>query len=372
MKRITVDLGARSYPIYIAAGCLNQIGDIVSSHQLERKIALITDENVGPLYSDAVEAALKASGFQVSVYVLPAGEASKSLETADKLYEYLIRDRFDRKSTIISLGGGVIGDVGGFIAATFMRGIRFVQIPTTLLAQTDSSVGGKVGINHRFGKNLIGAFYQPCFVLIDPQVLETLPLRERRAGMAEVVKYGLIADETFFDFLAGHLEDVIQLAPSGDVEGVIETCCSIKARVVQQDEREGGLRQILNFGHTAGHALEALTNFEFYRHGEAVAMGMRCMTWLSWQSDFISEADFSRIDALLQRFPQPSPQPVFESNEILEKIYSDKKVFDGKLNVVLLSKIGEALVKKNLDPKAMLAALEWMNRSSDEIKQYYR
>lgn len=362
MKGIEVELGERSYPIYVESKLLSKVGLLAKKHNLGRKVALVTDVNVAKYYREEVENGLEKHQFQVLGFIIPGGEESKSLKIADYLYEKLIESGFDRNSVIISLGGGVVGDLAGFVAATYMRGIDFVQIPTTLLAQTDSSVGGKVGINHQLGKNLIGAFHQPKFVLIDSDVLKTLPQRELWAGMAEVVKYGLIFDAEFFQFVRENLNDLIMLKNTEDVEMIIEHCCGIKAHIVQNDERESGLRRILNFGHTVGHALEALTEYSVFRHGEAVVLGMRTMAWLSHKMKLLNKADFTVIDEVLHRMQVPDELPDFSPRQILNKMYKDKKVADGVLNVVLLDGIGSSVVRNDVTEKMLLSALEYLRK----------
>ncbi|MBN2092388.1 3-dehydroquinate synthase [candidate division KSB1 bacterium] len=362
MKGITVDLGPHSYPIYVESDSLKLIGKLAKEHHLGQKVAIITDVNVAKHYREDVESCLQDEEFQVLGFILPAGEQTKNLKMADYLYEKLIEANFDRNSVIISLGGGVIGDLAGFVAATFMRGITFVQIPTTLLAQTDSSVGGKVGINHRLGKNLVGAFHQPKFVLIDPEVLKTLPQREIWSGLAEIVKYALISDAEFFDFLEDSLGDLALLKNMADVEMVIEHCCSIKASVVNQDEKESGLRRILNFGHTFGHAFEALTDYAVLRHGEAVALGMRGIIWLCKENQLLDEEEYNRIDNLLQRLRLPETVPDFNPKDALKKIYHDKKVIDGVLNLVLLKGIGKPVIRKDITEDVLLSTLEFLRK----------
>jgi 3-dehydroquinate synthase len=362
MKGITVDLGPHSYPIYVESDSLKSIGKLAKEHHLGQKVAIITDVNVAKYYREEVETCLQDEEFQVLGFILPAGEQTKSLKMADYLYEKLIEANFDRNSVIVSLGGGVIGDLAGFVASTFMRGIAFIQIPTTLLAQTDSSVGGKVGINHRLGKNLIGAFHQPKFVLIDPEVLKTLPQREIWSGLAEIVKYALISDSEFFDFLEDSLNDLVLLKNMESVEMVIEHCCSIKANVVNQDEKESGLRRILNFGHTFGHAFEALTDYAVLRHGEAIALGMRGITWLCKENQLLNEEEYNRIDNLLQRLRLPETVPDFSPKDVLKKMYHDKKVLDGVLNLVLLEGLGKPVIRKDITEDAILAALEFLRK----------
>ena len=248
MKTLKVDLEERSYPIYIESGCLNKIGEYLTKHYQGERTAVITDSIVKNYYSAVVEKSIKDSGFDVELIEMPPGEKFKTLSVVESIYDRLLKKNFSRDSIIISLGGGVVGDLAGFVAATYLRGVKFIQIPTTLIAQTDSSVGGKVGVNHRLGKNLIGAFYQPVFVLIDTHVLGTLQPRELNAGMGEVIKYGAIYDESFFEFIEENFEDIRSLKNMESVEHTVLRSCEIKAEVVKIDERESGLRRILNFG----------------------------------------------------------------------------------------------------------------------------
>jgi 3-dehydroquinate synthase len=315
---------------------------------------------VAGFYIEAVQRNLEKSGFEVVPLIVKPGEHSKTLTVADSLFEKMITARLDRKCTVISLGGGVVGDLAGFLAATYLRGVAFAQIPTTLLAQTDSSVGGKVGVNHRLGKNLIGAFYQPKFVLIDPNVLRTLPKREMWAGLAEVVKYTLIYDAAFFTQLEKQLERVAGLKDLAVAGEVIQRCCEIKAAVVEEDEKEIGLRRILNFGHTIGHALEALTNYDFFRHGEAVTLGMLGMTWLSAELGLLKPAEKAQALALVKRLAVPLPLPQLDSKAVVAKMYSDKKVAGGVLNVVLLDRIGRAVIQGGVCDEILQQAVEFV------------
>ena len=364
MRTVYVELGDRSYPIYIAIDALNAVGELSLQHRLSRTLAIITDETVSELYAERVVSDLQKCDFQVHVFRVPDGEESKSLSVADNLYEQMIKARLDRKSSVVALGGGVVGDLAGFVAATFLRGLPFVQIPTTLLAQTDSSVGGKVAVNHRLGKNLIGAFYQPQLVVIDPMVLKTLPNREIWAGMGEVIKYGLIRDKNLFHLLETNLGRLIDALDLQLMETIIENCCRIKAEVVAQDEREGGLRRILNFGHTIGHALEAATEYNFFRHGEAVIWGMRAMNWLSYKENLLPVEDFHKIEHLLNRIPTPGTWPDITSMEVLSKIYLDKKIIDTRLCVILLRSIGTAVIKEGFSENELLSAINYIQ---DEI-----
>lgn len=360
MRIIKVELGERSYPIYIETGVLDNIAEIFLEHRLGQTLAIITDQTVRPLYAERVASYLRQSGFLVHVFQVPDGEESKCLEMADFLYEKLIHTRLDRKSIVVALGGGVVGDLAGFVAATFLRGLSLVQIPTTLLAQTDSSVGGKVAVNHRLGKNLIGAFYQPRLVVIDPSVLKSLAVRELWAGMGEVIKYGLIWDKNLFYLLESNLVKLTNAVDFQLLETVIESCCRIKAEVVTQDEREAGLRRILNFGHTIGHALEAATDYDYFRHGEAVIWGMRAMSWLSYKEKLLSKDEFQKIENLLGKIPIALAWPGVTPEAILSKIYLDKKMTDTQLCVILLNEIGQAIIRQDFNENKLLSAINYL------------
>ncbi|MFA6562589.1 MAG: 3-dehydroquinate synthase [Verrucomicrobiia bacterium] len=337
---VHVALGERSYDILIRDGLLGQLPELLRTARVGRLCAIITDDNVGPRYAAAVRDALVPIGFGVSVHTVPAGEKSKSLAVAGQLYEELAIARLHRHAFVLALGGGVVGDLAGFIAATFMRGVRFVQVPTTLLAMVDSSVGGKVGINLPQGKNLVGAFYQPRIVVADTATLASLPEREFRAGVAEVIKYGVIYDAALFDDLERQLPAL--MAKDGAVLGrVIARCCEIKADVVSKDERESGLREILNFGHTVGHAIEAVTEYGTYLHGEAIAIGMVAAARLSQKHGGLVKADADRIEALLRRAGFDLQPPDVPFDQLLDAMRSDKKARDGGLRFVLARRIGE-------------------------------
>ena len=360
MKKVIVDLGKRSYPIYIKNGILKDIGQLCKQHNVSKKVVLITDCNVKQLYADEVICVLEKFDFQVVTISVEAGEGSKSLAKADDVFEQMITNRISRQDSVIALGGGVVGDLAGFVAATFMRGISYIQIPTSLLAQTDSSVGGKVGINHRLGKNLIGAFNQPKFVVIDPLVLQTLESRDLISGLGEVFKYGLIWDNYFFESVYLNIEKLTNNFDLKYFEEIIEKCCRIKAEVVAKDETETDLRRILNFGHTIGHALEAATDYEYYRHGEAVILGMIAMSWLSFELNLISEAEFSEIKKIWKKLPKINIPKELSSKVILAKAYTDKKISNDKLCVVLLNKIGETVIQNNFEKKHLLKAIDYL------------
>ena len=360
MKIVNVDLAEKGYPIYIETGLLKKIGELFSKHQLTKTLAIITDNTVYDLYVEQVVANLHQAGFKTLVLKIPPGEESKSLKMVDYLCEKLINAQFDRKSIIVALGGGVVGDLAGFVAAIFLRGVDFIQIPTTLLAQTDSSVGGKVAVNHRLGKNLIGAFYHPRFVVIDPNVLTTLDRREVWAGLGEVIKYGIIGDRELFELLKFNLNQIASLHDLQLLEKIIKKCCCTKASIVEKDERESGLRKVLNFGHTIGHALEALTNYKFFLHGEAIIWGMLAANWLSYNEKLISKNDFIEIENLLKRVPLKKKWPEMTTQDILNKIAVDKKNINSQFCFVLLNEIGKCFYQNNFDKDKIYSAIDYI------------
>ncbi|MGB4503755.1 MAG: 3-dehydroquinate synthase [Syntrophaceticus sp.] len=358
METLRVDLKERSYSIKIGAGNLEQLGEAMAATealQQVKSVLVVTNERVGPLYGEQVIRSLKQAGFTPLYYQLPDGEEFKTLESADKLYTEAIINGLDRQSAVIALGGGVVGDLAGFVAATYMRGISLVQIPTTLLAQVDSSVGGKVAVNHPLGKNMIGSFYQPQLVFIDVQVLKTLDPIEVRAGLAEVIKYGVIQDGDFFSYLEEHLEQILAL-DQGVLSYIIKKSCSIKARVVELDERENGMRALLNFGHTIGHALEALTSYRVYRHGEAVAAGMMVAADIAVGRDLLEKEDRDRLKNLLIRAGLPTTVPI-AATDILNVLPRDKKARHGRPRFVLPLALGKAGLFEDVEADEIRAAL---------------
>lgn len=339
MDRVRVELGERSYDILIGAGLLAQAATHLSAVGLGKRGVIITDSNVAPHYAGPLQQALQAGGFQAEVLTIPAGEASKSMRQVDRLLDRLPALGLDRKSFVIALGGGVVGDLAGFVAGIYLRGLAFVQIPTTLLAQVDSSVGGKTGVNLPQGKNLVGVFYQPRLVLADTGLLASLPDRELRSGFAEVIKHGAIADAEFFAWLEREPK------PAQDLVQVVRRCCEIKADVVGKDERESGLRAILNFGHTIGHAMEALSDYVGLLHGEAIAIGMCCAAELSVRRSGLSREEADRIRALIAAYGLPTTiGEKFNVNDLREAMQLDKKNVAGKQRFVLLKRLGEAFV----------------------------
>lgn len=342
MQTLTVDLGDRSYPIHIGPGLLDR-AELVAPHLAQKRAMVVTNTTVAPLYLARLTAALEGAGVAVANVVLPDGEAYKNWETLNLVFDALLAGRAERKTTLIALGGGVIGDMTGFAAACYQRGVPFVQIPTTLLSQVDSSVGGKTGINHPLGKNMIGAFYQPKVVLADTDTLKTLPARELSAGLAEVIKYGLIRDAAFLAWLEANMTKLRALDPAA-ISHAIHRSCAIKAQVVAEDEREGGLRAILNLGHTFGHAIESGMGYGTWLHGEAVAAGMVLAAMASQRLGWLDAADVARTRAIVRAAGLPDAAPELPFETWLEYMGHDKKVEGGRLRFVLLKKLGEAVI----------------------------
>lgn len=344
MRTVTVSLGQRSYPIHIGGKLLGTLGQACRRLNLGARCAIITDRNVAPRYAKAAEKSLRAAGFEPVIIIVPAGETAKSLQTVQSCYDQLAKHRLERKSFIVALGGGVVGDLAGFVAATYLRGIAFVQVPTTLLAQVDSSVGGKVGVNLKAGKNLVGAFYQPKLVLCDLDALRTLPPREFRAGLAEVIKYGIIYDAPLFARLERDLPKLLKLH-SATLAAVVARCCEIKAEVVSQDETESGLRAILNFGHTIGHALEAISRYGKYLHGEAISIGQVAAAELSSALTGLPPADAERIADLFRRAGLPTSVKLNarELKGVFAAMRLDKKVSSGEVKFVLAERLGKVV-----------------------------
>lgn len=345
MRTINVELGSRTYPIHIENGLLESIGKGVAELGFTGKVALITNPTVYEFYGDRVVKSLSSAGLEPLVIKVPDGEEYKNLDEVAAVYDALIENRMERNSPIIALGGGVIGDMAGFVAATYLRGVPYIQVPTTLLAQVDSSVGGKTAVNHPKGKNLIGAFYQPRAVFIDPWTLHTLEPRELKAGLAEVVKYGVIWDGDFFSFLEANAE--LLLKPGSDeLTRAIERSCEIKAEVVSEDETEQGRRAILNLGHTFGHAIEALSGYGTYKHGEALAMGMALAAEFSSLLGLCKARDEDRIKGLLRTLGLPVEKPEIETDAFIGSMRLDKKVSGGALRFVLVTDIGHVVIKE--------------------------
>lgn len=356
MKTLTVHTPSHSYPIFIGNGLLPQAGSLLKPH-LGKRAAIITNETVAPLYLHTLQTALDAAGVSHFSIILPDGEAYKNWQTLNLIFDGLMQHRAERKTTLITLGGGVIGDMTGFAAATYQRGAPFVQIPTTLLSQVDSSVGGKTAINHPLGKNMIGAFYQPQAVLADLDTLNTLPVRELSAGMAEVIKYGALGDIGFFEWLERHMPELMALECAPLTQAVYR-CCQMKADIVAQDETEQGIRAWLNLGHTFGHAVEAQMGYGVWLHGEAVAAGCVLAARLSEQLGKISAADTARLAALFEAARLPSAPPVFPFEKWLEHMSHDKKVSGGVMRFIGLNRLGEAVITEITDTDILRRTLQ--------------
>jgi 3-dehydroquinate synthase len=355
MNTLNVELGDRRYPIHIGAGLLRQAGLLEPCIRGSRAL-VVTNETVGPLYLDAVLKQL-APWKPVSV-VLPDGEVYKTLDTLNTIFTALLENRCDRKTTLVALGGGVVGDMTGFAAATYQRGVPFIQIPTTLLAQVDSSVGGKTGVNHALGKNMIGAFHQPRCVIIDTDTLRTLPDKELSAGLAEVIKYGLIGDPEFFSWLEANLDKLLQRDPAA-LAWAIERSCADKAAVVAADEREAGSRALLNLGHTFGHAIETGAGYGNWLHGEAVAAGVCMAADLSRRLGWLTPQETARIENLVARAKLPTRAPNgLSAARLLELMGVDKKVEAGKLRLVLPKGLGQAVITADVPPALLMQTLE--------------
>jgi len=359
MKTLTVALSERSYPIYIGANLLAQ-ADLLTHHIKSKQVVIVTNETIAPLYLQKVLANL--SDFQVEVVILRDGEQFKTLDSLNLIFDQLLVRKFSRNATLIALGGGVIGDMGGFAAACYQRGIAFIQIPTTLLAQVDSSVGGKTGVNHPLGKNMIGAFYQPQAVIADVDVLDTLDDRQLCAGLAEVIKYGLICNLTFFEWLEVNI-DVLLKRDKTALTYAIEQSCLMKAQVVVEDEHEGGVRATLNLGHTFGHAIETGMGYGSYLHGEAVAIGTCLAADLSQRKGFLTAQDVTRIIDLFKRANLPIQTPSeLSAAQFVELMAVDKKNVDGDIRVILLEAIGKATLPMAVDSSSLTQTLQTYGR----------
>ncbi|SHK93170.1 3-dehydroquinate synthase [Selenomonas ruminantium] len=357
MRKVRVDLGSDSYDIVIGYNIEQEIIDFIQQKDYSAKGLLVTDTNVGPLYSRKMQDILTQAGLDIAVVQIKAGEQSKTLEVANEAFTKAIEWGLDRKSPVFALGGGVVGDLAGFVAATYMRGVPFVQIPTSLLAQVDSSVGGKVAVNHELGKNLIGAFYQPQAVFMDLDCMQTLPKREIYTGLGEIIKYGIIYDAEFFAFLEEHQADVLSLEPE-KLTHMIARSCEIKAAVVSQDEKEAGLRRILNFGHTIGHAIEKETAYIRYNHGEAVATGMVGAAYISKALGLIDEAAYGRVKELVAAYNLPLQAAGVTVDAMYADIFHDKKTIGGKVNWVLMESIGGVCCKNDVPEEIVKQAMQ--------------
>lgn len=364
MPKISVNLPQNSYQIAIASGNLSQLGSQMSQLNLGKKVLVVSNPEIFDYYGETCLKSLETAGFETCTHLIPPGEQYKNLQTIAQIYDTAFSNHLERSSTLVALGGGVIGDMTGFTAATWLRGVNFVQVPTSLLAMVDASVGGKTGVNHPQGKNLIGAFYQPKLVAIDPAVLQTLPVREFRAGMAEVIKYGVIWDLDLFTKLeqSDRLDSLDNISEEL-LETVITRSCQAKAEVVSQDEKESGLRAILNYGHTVGHAVESLTNYQQFVHGEAVAIGMVAAGKIAQQMGLWTAAEAQRQSQLIIKTGLPTDIPAeLDWASIWETMKSDKKVKAGKVRFILPTKIGEVKISDRVTVEIIQQANLSQNR----------
>jgi 3-dehydroquinate synthase len=363
MQTIRVALGERSYPVHVGQGLIEQIG-LITTHLPQPRVALVTNTTVAPLYLDRAVSAFERQGVKVVPIVLPDGEDHKDWQTLNLVFDALLQHKCDRKTALVALGGGVIGDITGFAAATFMRGVPFAQMPTTLLAQVDSSVGGKTGINHPLGKNMLGAFHQPLAVLADIDTLSTLPDNELKAGIAEIIKHGAIRDAAYFEWLEHNIERMLARDADALTQAIVRSV-EIKAEIVALDERESGLRALLNFGHTFGHAIEAGLGFGTWLHGEAVGSGMVMAADLSQRLGLIDAAASRRIRELIRRAGLPDTGPDLDADRYMDLMSVDKKAEGGKLRFVLLRGIGQAFVHDDSPGDAVRATLATCTRPAE-------
>jgi 3-dehydroquinate synthase len=364
ISTISVELPAQSYDIALAPAGLAQLGAWMQPLQLGKKVLLVSNPMIFRRYGQQAIASLSAAGFEVADCLLPAGERYKTLASVQRIYDAALAHRLERSSTIVALGGGVVGDMAGFAAATWLRGIAFVQVPTSLLAMVDAAIGGKTGVNHPQGKNLIGAFHQPRLVCIDPQILNTLPPREFRAGMAEVIKYGVIWDADLFAQLeAAQRLDQQRYIPAALLQEILTRSCQAKAHVVSKDEKEAGLRAILNYGHTIGHAVESLTGYRLVNHGEAVAIGMVAAGEIAVRLGLWDAASAERQRRLIQKARLPTQLPEIDIDQIVAALHIDKKVLSGKVRFVLPTQIGHVILSDQADADLIRQVLSSMVES---------
>lgn len=361
MDTVSVKLQERSYPVYIGNRILQNLPEYWEKLHLNKRAVIITHQQIKELYAEPVRKVLKQNDIDVRIIDVPEGETAKSWTMAEQLLEALIRARFERQDVLIALGGGVIGDLAGFVASVFMRGVPFVQIPTTLMAQVDSSLGGKTGVNHPMGKNLIGTFYQPKMTVIDVNTLKSLPPREIYCGLAEIVKYGIITNADFFTYCEDHKRDIKEMNFEKHVDMwgyLIAQSCRFKSTVVSQDERECGLREILNFGHTIAHAIESVTHYQKFLHGEAVALGMRVASEIAFKMDMVNQAVRDRIVKLLTDLGFALTMPGVTPDALVAAMFSDKKVRGGQLRFVLPVEIGKVVVRDDVPEEIIQIALQ--------------
>jgi 3-dehydroquinate synthase len=358
IKSIPVKLGERSYRIQIADGLINEIGSLARDAigDNARQAVIVSNPTVDALYGERVARSLNRAGLRTHRLLIGDGERYKTLRTAESLFTYLIENRIERSDVIVALGGGVVSDLAGFVAATYLRGLRFIQVPTTLLGQIDSSIGGKTGVNHKLGKNLIGVFHQPSLVVVDPETLRTLPAREIQSGIYEAIKYGVIRDRRLFNRITRRIERLKKF-DSTELSHLIARSCAIKADIVERDEREGGLRRILNFGHTVGHALEAVTHYRRFLHGEAVGHGMRAAARIAERLQLLSEDEREAIDEAVARTGPLPRANTLALDDIILAMDHDKKAEAGRTVFVLPVEVGRVVIRSDVSPQVVRSAL---------------
>lgn len=357
MINLKVELGARSYPVFIGSGILGKLGEMLKLYGFNHQVVVTTDTNVQKLYGSILSKSFQDMVKHFEIIVLSPGEKSKCMSNVEKIITKMLEIGYDRNATVLAFGGGVTGDLAGFTASIYKRGVPFIQVPTTLLAQVDASIGGKTGVNHSLGKNMIGTFYQPKMVWTDLEVLKTLPKREILCGLAEIIKYGIVWDADLFWLIEQNLEKILVLN-SLLLEEIVRRCCEIKATIVAKDEKESGLRMILNFGHTVGHALEAAAGYKKIGHGQAVLLGMLAESKISQLTGFLSLNELHRIQNLISKFNLKHRIKDLRTDELFKFLKTDKKTTEGKLRFVLPKKIGEAFVADNLDRNAIQKGIE--------------
>ena len=359
MNKVLVELGDNSYPIFIGENILENLGEMLKLYNFSRQVVVITDSNVSKHHEEALSKSLNTSLKSFELITIPAGERSKSFRTIENIVTKMLELGCDRQTAMLAFGGGVVGDITGFVASIYKRGVAYLQIPTTLLAQVDSSVGGKTGVNHPLGKNMVGTFYQPKMVWTDLMLLRTLPKNEIVCGLGEIIKYGIIKDSELFEQVAGNLEKILAL----DLEllqEIVMTCCRIKAEIVAEDEKEAGLRMNLNFGHTIGHALEAEMGYKKISHGEAVLLGMLAESRMALSLKMLNKEDFLRIEGLIAKFNLSDELKNIDLERLLEFISSDKKAASGKIRFVLPRKIGEVEIVKYIESSLIKSAMKYV------------
>ena len=358
MRNIKIELGENSYPVFISREPFEKFAELLRLYGFNDPIVIVTDTNVSELYGIALKEALGKSAASIDMFTMPAGEKNKTLKTAEKLLSHLLERQFNKKLILVALGGGIVGDLTGFVASVFKRGVRFIQVPTTLLAQVDASIGGKTAVNHSFGKNQIGTFYQPKLVWSSLTVLGSLPKKEIICGLGEIIKYGVIADENLFTLVNEKLSAIFNCDPDL-LEEIVYACSEVKAKIVEKDEKEKNIRMILNFGHTVGHALETAMNYKRISHGEAVLYGMLAESKIAVDSGLMAKPDFNRIKNLLIEL---ALKPKFNASveRIMECMWADKKITSDKIRMILPKRIGDVLIVDDVDKKRIRSGLKYL------------